>query len=91
MVDFEDAVGCIRWYTYRWLSERYHLYFIAPAQPPSLKQAMVWIAKLGGFLARKNDGEPGVKSLWRGLKRGASHFCKCILEGNGGIELKGMR
>ncbi len=30
---------------------------------------MVWIAKLGGFLARKNDGEPGVKSLWRGLKR----------------------
>ena len=30
---------------------------------------MVWIAKLGGFLGRKNDGEPGVKSLWRGLKR----------------------
>lgn len=133
--NFEDAVSCIRWYTYRWLIERYHyvlksgcgveklqletaqrikkalatyalvawrllwltyhgrenpqlksdtvleqhewqsLYChfhctsIAPAQPPSLKQAMVWIAKLGGFLGRKNDGEPGVKSLWRGLKR----------------------
>ena len=47
----------------------FHCTSIAPAQPPSLKQAMVWIAKLGGFLGRKNDGEPGVKSLWRGLKR----------------------
>ncbi|MGD1936087.1 MAG: IS4 family transposase, partial [Cyanophyceae cyanobacterium] len=23
--------------------------------------------RLGGFLARKGDGEPGVKVLWRGL------------------------
>ncbi len=133
--NFEDAVRCILWSTYRWLIERYHyvlksgcgieqlqletaqrikkalatyaivawrllwlayhsrenpqtpsdtvlekhewqsLYChfhctsMAIAQPPSLKQAMVWIAKLGGFLARKNDGEPGVKTLWRGLKR----------------------
>jgi hypothetical protein len=47
----------------------FHCTSIAPVQPPSLNQAMVWIAKLGGFLGRKNDGEPGVKSLWRGLKR----------------------
>jgi hypothetical protein len=24
---------------------------------------------LGGFLARKGDGEPGVKTLWQGLQR----------------------
>jgi len=27
------------------------------------------IAMLGGFLARKGDGEPGVKTLWIGLQR----------------------
>ena len=25
------------------------------------------IAKLGGFLGRKSDGQPGVKVIWRGL------------------------
>lgn len=38
-------------------------------QPPTLQQAVRWIAQLGGFLARKHDGEPGVKTLWRGLRR----------------------
>jgi hypothetical protein len=28
-----------------------------------------WIAQLGGFLARKGDGEPGVKTIWQGLRR----------------------
>jgi Transposase DNA-binding/Transposase Tn5 dimerisation domain len=27
------------------------------------------VAKLGGFLGRKHDGEPGVRSLWRGYQR----------------------
>jgi Transposase Tn5 dimerisation domain len=27
------------------------------------------IAQLGGFLARKSDGEPGTQTLWRGLQR----------------------
>lgn len=27
------------------------------------------IAMLGGFLARKGDGEPGVKTIWLGLQR----------------------
>jgi hypothetical protein len=40
-----------------------------PSQPPSLHQATRWIAQLGGFLARKGDGEPGVKVLWRGWTR----------------------
>lgn len=37
-------------------------------RPPSLRQALRWLAQLGGFLARKGDGEPGLKTLWRGLK-----------------------
>lgn len=40
-----------------------------PTAPPSLRQATRWIAQLGGFLARKADGEPGVKVLWRGWMR----------------------
>lgn len=35
-------------------------------EPPTLRQAIRWIAQLGGFIARKHDGEPGVKVLWRG-------------------------
>ena len=27
-----------------------------------------WIAELGGYLGRKNDGPPGVTVLWRGLQ-----------------------
>jgi len=38
-----------------------------PDQPPALREATRWLAQLGGFMARKGDGEPGVKVLWRGL------------------------
>jgi hypothetical protein len=38
-------------------------------QPFTLQQAVRRIAQLGGFLARKADGEPGVKTIWRGLQR----------------------
>ncbi len=27
------------------------------------------IAQIGGFLARKSDGQPGPQTLWRGLQR----------------------
>lgn len=40
-----------------------------PDQPPTLHEAVRLIAKLGGFLGRKHDGEPGVKVLWRGLQK----------------------
>lgn len=40
-----------------------------PKTPPSLREAVRMVARLGGFLGRKGDGEPGVKTLWRGLMR----------------------
>jgi Transposase DNA-binding/Transposase Tn5 dimerisation domain len=39
------------------------------ASPPSLHEAVRRIARLGGFLSRQGDGEPGVKTIWRGLRR----------------------
>lgn len=42
---------------------------VSPAEPPSLRQAMRMVATLGGFLGRKDDGEPGTKTLWLGLQR----------------------
>ena len=132
---FSDALRCVRWYSYRWLIERYHFVLksgcrveelqletaerlecalatycivawrllwltyearrspeapcssvlethewqalyctihqtpVPPAQPPTLQQAVRWIAQLGGFLRRKSDGQPGTKTIWRGLRR----------------------
>lgn len=40
-----------------------------PEKIPTLTEATMWIAKLGGFLGRKHDGEPGVTVIWRGWQR----------------------
>ena len=132
---FQEVMECVKYYSYRWLIERYHFVLksgcgieelqleaadnvqgalgtycivswrllwltyearlhpdspcdrvlqthewkslyctihktsVAPIVPPSLHDAVLWIAKLGGFLGRKSDGEPGVKTIWRGLRR----------------------
>jgi hypothetical protein len=47
---------------------RIHRVAVAPAKPPTLQQAVRWIAQLGGFLGRKSDGEPGVSVLWKGFQ-----------------------
>jgi hypothetical protein len=39
-----------------------------PEKVPTIKEAVLYVAKLGGFLGRKGDGDPGVKVIWRGLK-----------------------
>lgn len=36
---------------------------------PTIKDAVLWIAQLGGYLARKNDPEPGPITLWKGWRR----------------------
>lgn len=132
---FEDAVQSIKWYSMRWIIERYHytlksgcqieelqleeseridraaavycvvawrlmyvtylgrnepenpasmmlekveweaLYSFVnkgkkpPKQPPSNKEAVLLIARLGGFNNRKSDGNPGLKVVWHGLRR----------------------
>jgi len=40
-----------------------------PKTSPAIRQAVRWIAQMGGFLARKSDGEPGTTTLWRGLQQ----------------------
>ena len=40
-----------------------------PKTTPTLREVIRRIALLGGFLARKSDGEPGVKTLWLGFQR----------------------
>lgn len=132
---FEDALQCVRWYTMRWLIERYHyvlksgcqveelqleeverieravavycivawrLLFLTylsrvhpdyssttvlqqhewealscfvhkskqpPEKSPTIADVVHLVARLGGFLGRKSDGHPGVKVLWRGMRR----------------------
>jgi hypothetical protein len=131
VTSIDDAKTCVKYYTYRWLIERFHytlksgcqieelqletserlenaaatfsviawriLYitYLARLEPNldarvvfteeeisalKLKNAgkgssgtltihtvMIWVACLGGFLGRKRDGMPGVKTIWRGL------------------------
>lgn len=38
-------------------------------QVPTLEQSIKWIARLGGFLARKGDKQPGITHVWRGMKK----------------------
>ena len=40
-----------------------------PDEPPTLQDAVRMIGRLGGFLGRKGDGQPGTTVLWRGLRR----------------------
>ncbi|MBK5915413.1 IS4 family transposase [Rhodocyclus purpureus] len=40
-----------------------------PKTPPTIREVIRQIAMLGGFLGRKGDGEPGVKTLWLGYQR----------------------
>ena len=130
-----EALQCVKWYTFRWLIERFHyvlksgtkieelqlkdatslqkaiavysmaafrvmqlvyesrhhpevscevvltkaqwktLYMLIhsnnqiPRQPPSLRQAVLWIGRLGGHLGRKSDGPPGLKTIWLGYQQ----------------------
>ena len=40
-----------------------------PDTPPAFNEVVRLVARLGGFLARTGDGEPGVKTIWLGIQR----------------------
>lgn len=40
-----------------------------PGSPLSVRQFVQAVARLGGYLGRKTDGDPGVRALWRGYQR----------------------
>ena len=40
-----------------------------PDKPPTLNEVVRLVARLGDFLARTGDGEPGVKTIWLGMLR----------------------
>jgi hypothetical protein len=56
-----------------------------PTESPRLNEVLRMIAQLGGFLARKSDGEPGVKTIWQGLQRvmDVATALQSLREGNG--------
>ena len=47
---------------------RIHFTPIPCATAPPLRQAVRWIATLGGFIGRASDSEPGATTLWRGFQ-----------------------
>ena len=40
-----------------------------PLAVPTLGQANLWIAKLGGYTDRRRTAHPGTTVMWRGLAR----------------------
>ena len=39
-----------------------------PKQPPTLQEATRWLANMGGYLGRRSDGPPGLKTVWLGYE-----------------------
>jgi hypothetical protein len=56
-----------------------------PPTPPTLNDVVRLIAQLGGFLGRKGDGEPGAKTIWRGIDQvfAAAETLRALREGLG--------
>jgi len=65
-VDCTSVLTEIEWQALYCITHKTH---ILPEKIPRVSEVVVWIAKLGGFLARKSDGNPGVTVIWRGWKR----------------------
>lgn len=53
---------------------------ILPPQTPTIGEAIIMIARLGGFGGRPSDGHPGIKSMWIGYQKFATalDFSSCL-------------
>ena len=40
-----------------------------PLKPPPIREIMLCVAKLGGYLSRSNDSAPGYKTIWAGIQK----------------------
>ena len=67
----------------RWITMLQHLRKHPPKRNWTVRDFYRELAKLGGFLGRKSDGEPGWMTLWRGFEK--LHLC---LRGADAIQLK---
>lgn len=38
-------------------------------KPPTMREFMISIAQLGGYINKKSQGDPGSKTIWRGMAR----------------------
>jgi hypothetical protein len=52
----------------RLIQDRLFTTHVEPPAQPKLNEVLRLIARLGGFLERKGDSEPGAKAIWLGLK-----------------------
>lgn len=64
-IDCTQILSQEEWQT---LYIREHQTTQVPQKPPNIKQALIWLGKLGGFMNRKNDNLPGAMTLWRGYE-----------------------
>jgi Transposase Tn5 dimerisation domain len=65
------------------LSCAIHRVPIPPAEPPTLGQAVTWIAQLGGFVGRRRRDRPGPEVMWRGFQHlGDLTTMYCIMRGD---------
>ncbi len=63
-VDSENVFEAVEWQTAYIILHKKK----PPKNSPTLSEAIKIIAQLGGFLARKSDGDPGPEVMWKGLK-----------------------
>ena len=67
--DLPDLPASVMFEEYEWKSLYSYINKTpkVPEKEPALGEVVNMIAKLGGFLGRKNDKHPGMKTLWNGL------------------------
>lgn len=45
-----------------------------PKSPPKLNEMIRMVASLGGYINKKSNSEPGIKTMWIGLRNMQEHL-----------------